>query len=1077
MLGPLGVTADGSPVSLGGPKQRAVLAILVLNANEAVSRDRIVDGVWGERPPDNPREALDTYISRLRKLLGPGRIERRDGGYALVVDPGERDLDRFEELATAGRYDEALSLWRGPALGDLLFEPFAQHAAEQLEERRLTVVEERIEAALESGTGTALVPELERLVREHPLHERLLGQLMLALYRAGRQAAALDAYRTAKLRLADDLGLEPAPQLQELERRILAHDPSLSGARPRLQRPRRRLLLAALVSAVVVAALTAAVVVTRGRGATPDLAATASGLVSIDVADRRIAGAATLGDRPTALVFGFGSLWAADPTGQQVLRIDAQSGVVTDRVSVGAQPSALTVGGDALWVASAVGGLVTRIDPQTAKPTATQRLGGANPSALVFARGSLWVADQIDHSVVRIDPATGTVRQSITLDLAPTSLAYAGGELWAAGYQAAAVDQIDVASARVVATLPVGQGPTALAAAGGSLWVANSLDGTVTRLDASTGQTRFTVPVGSGPAALAVANRSVWVATEYSGTVVEIDAQTGRERRRLRAGGRPNTLAAAGRRLWVGSGPSANRHRGGTLRLSGTVRPNSLDPAFELVGSWVAAQLPRLVYDSLVTFENSPGPDGLRLVPDLALQLPRPTDHGTTYLFHIRPGIRYSTGRPVRADDFRRGFERLFRARSPARSNYHAIVGASTCMTRPRGCDLSRGVVTDDRAGTVIFHLAAPDPSFLYELTLFAFAAPVPPGLPEHDLGYAPVAGTGPYRFARTSRTGLRLERNQYFHEWSHAAQPDGNPDVIEWRFPQTHTREVADIDAGRADWTLDFIPIAQLREIQRLHPARLHVNPAFIVEFVPLNPHLAPFDSTKVRQALNLAIDRREIGRLYGGSISGTPLCQPLPPGVPGYTHYCTYTRNPTGSGSYNGPDLARARQLVRESGRAGAKVVVIGSPDATAIPPAEPAYIASVLRSIGFKAKVRLARASAINKMDRGTFQLTVDGDWLLDFPSASSFLPPFFGCHSTHNHGYYCNAALDRLMRQATDSADPVRAAHLWSAADRLITDEAYWVPTITLNEVDLVSSRLHNYVYSPVWGFLADQAWVR
>src|SRR5439155_6138193 len=123
-----------------------------------------------------------------------------------------------------------------------------------------------------------------------------------------------------------------------------------------------------------------------------------------------------------------------------------------------------------------------------------------------------------------------------------------------------------------------------------------------------------------------------------------------------------------------------NLHRGGTLRLSGTVRPNSLDPAFELLGSWVAAQLPRLVYDSLVTFDNSPGPDGLRLVPDLALQLPTATDHGTTYVFHIRPGIRYSTGRLIQAEDFRRAFERLFRARSPARTDYRAILGASGCI-------------------------------------------------------------------------------------------------------------------------------------------------------------------------------------------------------------------------------------------------------------------------------------------------------------------------------------------------------------------------------------------------------------
>jgi peptide/nickel transport system substrate-binding protein len=606
--------------------------------------------------------------------------------------------------------------------------------------------------------------------------------------------------------------------------------------------------------------------------------------------------------------------------------------------------------------------------------------------------------------------------------------------------------------------------------------VVNNLAGTLWRIDASTGETRSVVSVGSGPSALALTNGVVWIANEYAGTLVEVDTGSARTREVLQVGGRPSTLVSTGRRLWAGSGPSVNLHRGGTLRLSGTVRPNSLDPAFELVGSWEGAQLPRLVYDSLVTFDNSPGPDGLRLVPDLAEQVPNATDHGTTYLFRLRPGIRYSTGRHLEASDFRRAFERIFRARAPARSNYRSIVGAAGCIRQSADCDLSRGVVTNDRARTVVFHLRAPDPAFLYELTLFAFAAPVPPGVPDRDLGYRPVAGTGPYRFVRTGHTGLRLERNPYFREWSHAAQPDGNPAVIEWRFPPTHDQEIADIEAGRADWTFDFIPVSQLREIQRLRPAQLHVNPAFIVEFIPLNTTKTPFDNLKVRQAFNLAIDRREIARLYGGSTIGAPLCQSLPPGLPGYVRYCPYTRQPNASGTYNGPDLARARRLVRESGKLGAHVVVRGSSDATAIPPREPTYIARVLRSLGFKVTLRIEPAAVMNHEDRHDYQLSVDGDWLLDFPNAASFLPPFFACHSTHSHGYYCNAALDRLMQHAAAADDPARAARLWSQADRLITNEAYWVPTITLNEVDFVSSRLHNYVYHPVWGFLADQAWV-
>ena len=329
------------------------------------------------------------------------------------------------------------------------------------------------------------------------------------------------------------------------------------------------------------------------------------------------------------------------------------------------------------------------------------------------------------------------------------ALADGDGELWAAGYEAG---QRSKSTSRRDGRrrLPVGEGPSALAAEGGSLWVANSLAGTLSRIDAATGQTRSVIPIGSGPSALAVTTGAVWVANEYSGTVVEIEVETGRARRVVDVGGRPSTLASNGGRVWVGSGPSADLHRGGTLRLSGTVRPNSLDPAFELVGSWEGAQLPRLVYDSLVTFENSPGPDGLRLVPDLAVELPNAAAGGTVYVFHLRPGIRYSTGRLCRRVTFAGSLSASF-AQDHRR-------GATTnrSSAQPRAPGDQPGVTCPEVSSRTIvralspFTWPRPTPSFLYKLTLFAFAAPVPPGVPAHDRGYTPVAGTGPYRFAAT---------------------------------------------------------------------------------------------------------------------------------------------------------------------------------------------------------------------------------------------------------------------------------------------------------------------------------------
>ena len=278
ILGPLEVRLDGSPIALGGPKQRALLAFFLLNANEIVSRDRLIDALWGERPPPSVNQSLDSYVSRLRRVLGRDRLVRRPPGYLFRLESGELDLARFEELLAASReasaagdmaaaaanLQSALALWRGPALADLLYEPFATLEAERLEERRLLALEERIEVDLAAGQGPELVPELEALVEAHPFRERLLGQLMIALYRGGRQGDALAVLQAARQRLAAELGLEPGPQLRELERRILRHDPELAPVarahRVRRRRSRRRAIaLAALVGTCAVVAILLAV--------------------------------------------------------------------------------------------------------------------------------------------------------------------------------------------------------------------------------------------------------------------------------------------------------------------------------------------------------------------------------------------------------------------------------------------------------------------------------------------------------------------------------------------------------------------------------------------------------------------------------------------------------------------------------------------------------------------------------------------------------------------------------------------------------------------------------------------------
>jgi len=254
LLGPLEIELAGRPVPLGGRAQRALVARLLLDANRAVPVDRLVDDLWGEEAPASAVKMIQIHVSALRKVLPEGTLVTRSPGYALEIDPDAVDLARFEGLRRDGQealaagsaaraaeaLREAVALWRGPALGEF-DEPFAAIESARLEELRLTAIEDRIEAELALGRHAGLAGELAALVARHPLRERLRGHLMLALYRAGRQAEALEGYRGLRAMLTTELGIEPSPALRELERRMLQQDPSLEIATAR--RPARGPLL------------------------------------------------------------------------------------------------------------------------------------------------------------------------------------------------------------------------------------------------------------------------------------------------------------------------------------------------------------------------------------------------------------------------------------------------------------------------------------------------------------------------------------------------------------------------------------------------------------------------------------------------------------------------------------------------------------------------------------------------------------------------------------------------------------------------------------------------------------------
>ena len=1082
VLGRLEVRIDGEGTPLGGPKQRALLALLLLSANEVVSRDHLVDALWGERAPASAQRSLDSYVSRLRALLGSDRIERRPPGYLLRVAPGELDLERFEHLLTqgreaaaagdatgaSGRLQEALDLWRGPALADLLNEPYAAGEAERLEERRVLALEERIDADLELGRGPELVPELERLVVDQPYRERPVGQLMVALYRAGRQAEALAVYQEFRRRSAEELGLEPGPKLRELEQQILAQDLELLGKGsaqhvPRATRRRWVVAAALALAAVVVSAAIGIVLGTRSTGA----------------ATRELS-QLQLGTAPAELINAYGHLWTANQNKQTISRIDLPAGSVGDQIPLAISPTALAAGADAIWTTGVSGDRVLRIDPVTDTVTKTFFLDGSQAGALAFGDGGLWIGDLTGNSLIELDPDSGAQRRQITLPVQPTSLVIDGRKMWVADYAANRLVAVDLETGTTLTSVHVGTGPTALAIGADAVWVANSLDGTVSRVDPRTGSVITAIQVGSWPSSIKVADRSVWVANRYSGTVARIDPNSNTVVARLHVGGEPVGLAAARTKVWEAADPVV-KHRGGTLRLLHTAllttSITTIDP--DLNVDLLPLVSDNLTADGLVTYNHAPGVAGTQLVPDLAFNLPEPTDGETTYTFSLRSGRRYSDGRPVRASDFRRSFERLFslrHPRSPAAVYFTDILGASACNAARAGrCSLSRGIVTDDSSGTVIIHLRTPDPSFLPDLANRPIP-PVPPGTPFRAIGFTPIPGTGPYMIASASPHEIRYVRNPYFHEWSHAAQPEGNPDQIVTRFGLSNSAAAREVEEGRADYSTDSIPTGMLATLKTRFPGQLHPATIPTAAFYPLNSRLPPFDDVRVRRALNLAIDRRVLVRLYGGPDQATPTCQLLPPGLIGYHRDCPYTRNPDSGGEWRGPDLAEAKRLVAASGTRGT-LVRIG--DGESGNSSVDRYIAGVLRRLGYRASVRSAPDAYFHVHPDIFKHLQMHQLGWGDTPY--SYFATFFSCATQFrqfNYGWFCDRRIVSEDRRAQSllTSNPGGASTAWATIDRQIVSQAALLPLVDLHGVDFVSARVRNYQFHPYSGIIADQLWL-
>jgi YVTN family beta-propeller protein len=1095
-----------------GRQGRLLFAYLVAEDGRPVPRDELAEALWLGKPPATWDKALAVLVSKLRGLLTEQGI---DGGNALTSAFGCYRLELPEgswvdvsvAANAAQEAEEALAtdnVERAKAAASLIvsltrrpFLPGEEGSWVEQKRRELTDVRMRAlsalaEACLRSGEAPEAAKWAEQSIALEPFRETGYRHLMEAHVAAGNRAEALRVYERCRQLLAEELGTYPSPETESIYRHLLEGPPAdgTASTEPASPPPRadvaseptraharrfrsRKRIGAAAVAAALTAAAIAGVLATRGRAThTTAIAADAVGLIA--TRGDQISNQVRLDQAPTAVAVGNGDVWTANATAGTVSRIDPRTHT-TLPIQVGASPSGIAVGGEGVWVANHDDNTVSWINPQSRTEVKVIPVG-AGPTAVAYGYGSVWVTNADDRTVTRIDATTGhVVDKAIRTKAVGAGIAVGGGSVWVTDEATRTVYGIDPATNKVTPKATVGAGPTGIAYGDGSLFVANTLDDTVSCIDGRTLVERARIPVPGGPSAVTFSHGVAWVGAQFGSRIVRIDPRRCVELGSTPIVNRPESLARGEGGVWVAAQASGKGHQGGRLvvlsSVAGEGAPTSIDPAPKPVFS-VSGSDPS--YETLTSLRDVGGSAGTQIVPNLAAALPEPTDGGRSYTFHLRPGIRYSDGRPLRAVDFRRALARALELNLGPNSHnimqpFGHLAGAFGCIHHRR-CDLSRSVVVSGRS-TLTFRLPAPDPSFFYEL---AALVPVPPGTPLHDVGTKPVPTTGPYKIERyVPGKLLTLVRNPYFRVWSAAARPVGYPDEIVFRGARSEDAALRELLTGKADLTTLAEQTPLFNDVAARHPLRVHPVLEQATEFIFLNVLRPPFDDIRVRQALNYAVDRKRVAALRGSAFA-RPTCQLVPPTVSGYRPYCPYTAAPDASGEWKAPDLAKARALIRASGTRGQKVVVWA--DSYFRP--EVRYLVSVLRGLGYRARAHPTvdfdhYAAAADK----TPGVQAGVEFEFGIGAAADVLGSV-DCHLQQNPAHFCNPRIDgqvaRLKKQ--EPTDPASTAAFAATIDREITNKAPWVPLFTPRLVDVTSARVGNYQDNS-GAVLLDQLWVR
>ena len=902
LLGPLEVVDDGRTVPLGGAKQRALLAVLLLDRNRPVSTDRLIETVWAGHPPETAAKSVQVYVSGLRKALGEGRILTRERGYELRVEQGETDADRFDDLVeraagaspreASALLHDALGSVRGRPLEDLSLEAWAAPEVGRLEERILAATEARVDADLEIGRQRELVPELEQLVATYPFRERFLEQLMLALYRSGRQAEALDAYRRGAARLRDELGLEPGRSLRDLEAAVLRQDATLDAPAepPADQAVRRRrrgwkLVLAGSLVALAAAITAAAVAVTRGDASLESLPPgvalvdAETGHLRAHISEKEIA-------EPVEVVAGAGNLWVWNLQPHSLVRIDPANGDITARVGS-------PLGGDAGWYLPDGGDIwfaglhdLARVNVDQGQEVDRVHLTDAEGRfglvSVARCAGSLWVADNEESVVLRVNPATGAVQARIHT-LFPWPIACGEGGIWV-GSNFVGLRRIDPRTSTIVATAHTQDQYVSIAVGGGYAWAADETKGAVYKVDKN-GRIVATYQTGDGARQVSFANGRLWVSNTDAGTVTGIDATSG-EIRTYRFGHPLRGIGALGDALLVELADGLTWEdridslQGDVAKI--IVPVYNFDPPDPALGAnWSMFMTERATCSMLLARPSGPsGP----LEPGLAVAQPHVSPDGRTYTFEVRSGVRFAppSNATVTAEAVRYSVERALSSKLgehlPAMEVLGDLEGAGA-FNEGHARHVS-GIHV--RGSTISFTLTRRAPDFPERISLPYFCT-VPTDTPIVHGGVQPIAppSAGPfYMTEHENGEYMILKRNPNYEG------PQPRLDAIGFREGIVPEQAVARVDGGQTDAVLTSSepllaptgPVA--KRSGSTSTSRYEALPQLGGGLLALNASRPLFADVRVRRAVNRAIDRAALASIW----SEIPSASLLRPGIAGY-------------------------------------------------------------------------------------------------------------------------------------------------------------------------------------------------